>query len=60
VARVAHPCDCVESHDQLVCGEMANHVIKLVVISHRETVMSETSSVEKLVEAIGLSGFELR
>jgi len=29
----------VESHDQLVCGEMANHVIKLVVISHRETLI---------------------
>jgi hypothetical protein len=28
----------VESHDQLVCGHMANPVIKLVVISHRETV----------------------
>ena len=29
----------VESHDQLVCGEMANHVIKLVVISHIETLI---------------------
>ena len=29
----------VESHDQLVCGEMANPVIKLVVISHRETFL---------------------
>jgi hypothetical protein len=38
VARVAHPCDWVESRDQLVCGQMANPVIKLVVISHRETV----------------------
>ena len=27
-----------ESHDQLMCGEMASPVIKLVVISHRETV----------------------
>jgi hypothetical protein len=29
----------VESHDQLVCGQMANPVIKLVVISHREALI---------------------
>jgi hypothetical protein len=29
----------VESHNQLVSGEMANPIIKLVVISHRETLI---------------------
>jgi hypothetical protein len=37
----------VERHDQLVCGEMANPVINLVVISHRETLIVRDFLVEK-------------